>query len=265
MSKKTKNFKMELEVLDSGSPTSALPASWQLLEQQGFHSDLLEIASRYHAQAKKLGYPKEAEAFLEPVGEGFLLKFDSSHYRPKKGDPQAETKNKVLDALEELSEQFGDRVSTVVWDSYAHLATRKDVEEEASILDEADTLPHPWYVVDSVLHSVAKAYSFKLHIDTVVFEHASVIVLHGCGCNCSIMPIETAGNVDVRLDPGRFHKSTFEVMSHLVSESLLIMAMKMPFAMGFSDDAQQVLMADGFMKSLPQSEKKWRSKPALQL
>lgn len=259
----SKKFNIDLDILTTGASVKELPEAWQELASQGFHSDLLEIAKRYYAQAKRLGHEDGAVAFLEPVGEGFLRKFDASHFRPEPNDPQAEKKNNVLNALTELSEQFGDRISAVVWDSYAHLATRDDVEKEASVLDEIDSLPHPWYLVDSVLHSVAKAYSFKLHIDTVVFLHSKVVIVHGCGCSCSIMPVQEGGNIDIRLDPKRFHKSTFEVMSHLVSESLLIMALKLPFEMGFSDDAQQVLMADGFMASIPDSQKLWRKKPAI--
>lgn len=253
-----KKYKLKLKMLNSGVTVDRLPKSWKILNDLNFYPDLLEISKRYLAQSEKLGLFKEASVFLEQIGEGFLRKFDSKLFRPDSSDPDALVKNKILDALDELSNEFDDRISSVVWDSFAHLATRNDIHKERSILDESNSLPHPWYVVDSVLHSVAKAYAFKLHIDSIIFKHAKVVVMHGCGCSCSLQKVESNGYIEMLLKKSRFKKSTFEVLSHLTSESLLIMGLQMPFAMGFSDDAQQVLMEDGFMSKIPQEKKIWR-------
>jgi len=52
---------------------------------------------------------------------------------------------KVIDVLEGLSQEFGDRISSVVWDSFAFLGTVPDPTVEVSILSRQESLTHPYW------------------------------------------------------------------------------------------------------------------------
>jgi hypothetical protein len=206
--------------------------------------DLKLRAQGFWQQSQRLGFEPEAVEFLTYLGAGFKNKFNRTKFEPKEGDLYFQEKTRVLDAIEELSIQFDGRISTIVWESLAYLGTRPDPTKYASILAEKQYLPLPYYIVDTVLHALGKVYGLKLHIDSVIFRHSGMIFEHNCDCSCSFhKPQDDGGGLAVFLSPERFPEATGALFSHLVSESLLLMGLKMPFEMGLSPESGEIMAA----------------------
>jgi hypothetical protein len=85
-------------------------------------------------QADRLGFAELGREVLRQLGAGFLTPFDRKHFEHLIGGPYASMQSKVLDVLERLSQEFGDRISSVVWDSFAFLGTVPDPTIETTIL-----------------------------------------------------------------------------------------------------------------------------------
>lgn len=229
-------FAMAIRPVDLNTEVS-LPVE---IETLGLDEDLLLRAKGFWLQAERLGLQAVAAEFLKYLGLGYAHKFDRSKFEPKPGDLYFEQKKQVLDALEELSVQFDGRISSIVWETYAYLGTRPDPTKDQSILAEKDHLPLPYYIVDTVLHAVGKVYGLKMHIDSTVFQRSGMIFEHNCDCSCSFKSPHSGG-LGVFLDNSRHKEATAALFSHLVSESLLLMGLKMPFEMGLSPEAAEAM------------------------
>ncbi len=125
---------MTLSPLDiaAGRKTIPLPESWVELEKQGFHEDILLRAyahllwsMRASEKTQNPDITHNARVFLASLGKGFLQPFSRKKFEPTQGDRYYTLKTQSLDAISEMSELFGNRVSAVVWNSFAHLATRE--------------------------------------------------------------------------------------------------------------------------------------------
>ena len=218
-----------------------LPNPWPTLEQSGFHQDLLDRAKGFMLQAKRLGFEEQAMDFLGRLGEGFMTPFKANSIIIADNDPDREFKVKALVALQELSDEFGDRVSSIVWQTFAFLATRPNPTGYATILSSKDHLPFPWWVADSVLHGVGKVYGFMLHIHTKMVQQSGVVFEHNCDCGCDVHGGGKGFDVSAPLRTGRHTLATAALMSHLMGECLLITGLGMPFEMGLSPEAAEAM------------------------
>jgi hypothetical protein len=244
-----RDIKMELQPLNLVTirQTTALPKSWEALEIVDFHPDITDRAYAHLAWTERTGnalWIGNANAFLAALGKGFLEPFDAKKFRPKEGDPYFDLKTRALAALTELSAEFGDRVTSVMWNSLAHLATRTEPEESRSILKEADILPHHYGIVDTMLHAMGKVYTFSLRVQSVFFAHTGMVLVHNCDCNCSLLNLQPVnGNIAFELGEKQRFEATQSLMSHMCAESHLILNSKLPFEYTITGDAQAVLAA----------------------
>lgn len=232
-------MRLHINPVDLSQPVT-LPDPWQELERSGFHPDLMERAKAFMLKARRDKFAACAKEFLEIIGHGFRVPFASGRFRPAMGDPDYRLKTDILEALDELSSEFGNRVSSLVWDTFAFLGTRPNPRQHATILSQADILPHPYWAADTVLHGAAKVYSFMFHMQSRVCEKAGIVFNHNCDCGCDVREPGT-GVVQCFMKPGEFPEATAALLSHLLCESKLIMKDKLPFELGLSPEAAEVM------------------------
>jgi hypothetical protein len=183
-----------------------------------------------------------ARAFLSAMAKGFLEPFNPEPFRPKAGDPYFGLKTNALEAISKLSLEFGDRVSSVMWDSLAHLATRSEPEEKRSILKEASILPHHYGIVDGMLHALGKPYTLFLRVQSVFFSHTGMVLVHNCDCSCSLLNLKKIdGIIRFDLGPDERREATQSLFTHQLAESHLILDEKLPFEYSITGDAQALL------------------------
>ncbi len=236
-------YTVEITPVDLTQPVE-LPQPWPQLETQNFHHDLVELAQRYLSQADRLGFGDLGREVLTLLGEGFLTPFDQKNFAHLITGPYADMQRKVLNVLQGLSDEFGDRVSAVVWDSFAFLGTVPDPTIETTILSRKESLTHPYWLVDSCLHAVGKSYRLLFHIETRMSQAGAGLFEHGCGCDCRVAP-STQGKIEYHLAPELYKVVSFELWSHTLSETLLIGGLHMPFEMGLSPYAADVMRLQG--------------------
>ena len=241
-----KGISMTLFPLDTSTlKEMALPKAWEELIINNFHPDLLLRAQAHTAWTARRKNEREignAKAFLSSLAKGFLDPFSRKQFEPKSGDPYFALKQKSLDAIDELSETFGNRVSSVMWNSLAHLATRSQPEEKKSILKEADLLPHHFGIVDTMLHAMGKVYTFSLYVQSVFSRHTGMILVHNCDCNCSLLNLEPCkGSVEFSLGKEQIFEATQSLFTHQCAESHLILNEKLPFEYTITQEAQELL------------------------
>lgn len=220
-----------------------LPDPWPMLMDNGFHQDLTDRAYAHLAYTKEYGGYENAEASLAILGSGFAAAFSRFRFGPTDRDPNYKLKLKALDAIDELSAFYGNRVSAVVWDALAHLACREDPEREQSIIKEAasGTLPHHYLLVDCALHATGLVYTFLLHVNSVMFRHTGRILIHNCDCSCSLVNLEEiGGSIDYRLPRAKLQAATQSVFTHLLAETVKLMEDFLPFAYSITPEAQQI-------------------------
>lgn len=233
-------YRLHIDPVDL-SEEIQLPEPWPTLEGQGFHSDLILRVRGFLLQAERFGFGAPAREFLGRIGDGFQSPFNASEIVVAGDDPDREMKTKALSALQQLADEFGNRVSSIVWQTYAFLATRPDPMAHSTIISAKKHLPFPWWVADTVLHGTGKVYGFKLNLDSVVFAESGMIFEHNCDCSCDIHPAGEEGVIRSILPKSRYQIATGALLSHLLGESLLIMALKMPFEMGLSPEAAEAM------------------------
>lgn len=173
-----------------------------------------------------------AKAFLSSMAKGFLEPFNRVNFMPKSGDLNFDFKVKVLDAISEASDFYGNRVSSVVWDSFAYLGTRENPEISRSILKEAEELPHHYGITDCMLHATGKCYKLMMTIQSFMFQKTGMIIDHNCDCDCSLVNLlEGAGEMAVifRIKPEQRFEATQSEFTHILAESHLILNCKLPF------------------------------------
>lgn len=171
MSKKCeiKGIKMMLKFLEIPSlqvmmkDLSSIKAWRELFESGWEEEDLIQRAwahlkwtEREAEKCNQSHWVGNAKAFLSSMAKGFLNPFDRQNFMPQKGDLNFAFKVSVLDAIQDASNFYGNRCSSVLWDSFAYLGTRENPEVSRSILKEAEELPHHYGIVDTMLHASAK-------------------------------------------------------------------------------------------------------------
>ncbi len=238
---------MELQALniEEVKKTITLPDSWVELIKNGFHEDLVDRAYAYMGWISKRNVPREiknARAVLSSLGKGFLSLFKKETFPLKKDDPYYELKVNALNSIEELSILFGNRVSSTVWNSFAHLAVREDPEKKKSILSEQDMLPHHYGIVDTNLHAAGKVYTFMLQVQSTFFKHTGCILVHNCDCSCSLINLKKIdGTVIFNLqEKNDFYECTQSLFTHQLAESHLLINEKLPFEFSITKEAQEL-------------------------
>lgn len=215
-----------------------LPKFWQE-NLMDFYPDLLLRARAAMAWAVRANCEQNFRAHLSALGKGFKSPFDRTKFEPKPNATFYELRKKGLDAISELAIFYGDRVSSVVWDSFAHLAVREEPEEKRSILKEQDTLPHHYGIVDTALHASGKVYTFMMHVQSVFFKHTGMILVHNCDCNCSLLNLKKVeGSVVFNLQKNEIAEPTQSLFTHLLAEGHLILDRKLPFEFSITEDAK---------------------------
>jgi len=218
-----------------------LPDPWMTLLSRGFHPDLALRAKAFLLHSRVKNFEEEAWEFLDRLGEGFLNPFRSSDIEIALDDPDREYKMQALAALQELSDEFGDRISAIVWQTYPFLATRPSPGKYATILSAKPYLPFPWWLADTVLHGMGKVYGLMMHIQSHMFLRTGRIFEHNCDCGCDVHGGGSDFIVQASLLRSRYDMATAALFSHLCGDSALIMFLEMPFAMGLSPEAAQVM------------------------
>ncbi len=216
-----------------------LPEPWQSLSKR-IDDDLWIRAKGFKLAAVRLGFGDVADEALSVVGRGFAEEFSPQRFAPKLNDPHQDFKKKFLGALQALSKEFGNRVSGAVWETLAALGTRENPHTETSILSVKDRLTLPWWMADAILHAMGKVFGWKLHVDSRLFAATGMVMEHNCDCNhAARMPLN--GAVSCFISPDKFREATAALLSHILSESLLIGGLKMPFEMGVSPEAREAM------------------------
>lgn len=219
-------------------------ASWKKLFNAGWrHDDLIQRAWSYKAwlaRTKHEVWIKNGRAFLSALAKGFLVPFSAERFFIDPEDAYYELKQNALRALQECSLYFGDRVPTLVWNSFAHLAVREDPEASRSILKEADTLPHHYGIVDTVLHAIPKCYKMMMYIQSVFSRHTGRILDHNCDCSCSLINLTEAGLITFIPQEGTLVEMTQSAFAHLLAESHLLINHKLPFEFTVTQEAKLI-------------------------
>ncbi len=243
---------MPLQPLDIAAVKQnlVLPKAWQDLIAAGFdHEDIIDRAYAHLAWTERTyaGTPYSAvaqgnaRAFVSALAKGFMQPFDAAPFMPLAGDPHAGMKHAFLAAISDLANEFGDRVSSVLWDSLAYLGSREAPEESRSILKEAAALPHHYAVVDTHLHALGKVYSLMLHVQSAVFTRTGRVLNHNCDCNCSLVNLlAVSGSVNAPLPRALHPEATQSLFTHLCAESELILNRRLPFEYTITKEAQEL-------------------------
>jgi hypothetical protein len=222
---------------------ATLPQEWQKLEASGFHPDLVERARAHAAYAEHKGKTDNAYTTLSVIGHSLLVPFTGVNDRGKPA-PDSRVRNGVLSALDELATFYGDRVPSVVWHSFAHIALRENPTEEQSILREAggDKLPAHYTLVDSCLHAAGLVYTFMLHVQTVFQRHTGMVLNHNCDCNCSLVSVETCVTPVAAFLPkaDSITGMTASLLTHLLAETWKLQECCLPFAYGISEESAAI-------------------------
>ncbi len=245
------NFRLNLDIV---RPIQAvtLPPPWAALEESGFHPDLLRRARGYMMKMVRDGHEEVAKYILTVLGEGFMydekatlpLQFPLSAH-----DQYLEVKTKALQALEDLRRTFGSRVSRVQWESLACLAVRNDPYEMRSIISIQAELPHHYAVVDCSLHAIGKVFGLMAHVQTQLSQNAGTMLEHNCDCNHSLVSLAHWGHsIKAPLPEDRFVEATNALFSHQLSEFALIAVLKLPFEMGVSSEAEEIIRFENAMR-----------------
>ncbi|MFZ2804115.1 MAG: hypothetical protein WA001_02740 [Patescibacteria group bacterium] len=226
--------------VDLSQPVT-LPEPWPRLIARGFHSDLLDRARAFLLLAEREQFVPEATEILRLTGEGFLTPFDRRPFEPAAGDPFADVKCRSLNALDQLSAEFGDRIPATVCQTFAFMATRPNPMERATILSMEKWLPLPWWYADAVLHAIGKVFGLMLHVHSRFYQHTGLVLEHNCDCNHAIQEPGEDGMVRAFLPKVRFSEASAALLSHLLCEGKLIAVDALPFNLGLSPEAAEAL------------------------
>lgn len=243
------SLRLEIEPVDPQAvAVSALPAPWPRLAAQGFHSDLLLRARGMHPWGQRYEGGKHAATVAEVLrllGESFERRFDAGVFPVVSGDPHETLKRGAVAAMTELDSEFGDRVPALLWESLAYLGTRGDPTRMRSILVEKEALPAPYWLVDACLHAWPIVYGFADHVRSRFFAHTGMRLEHNCDCGCAIMPAGDDGVLRAFLPRQRWREATSALMSHLFDQIITIVVLKLPFELGVSPEAPEIMAYEG--------------------
>lgn len=214
--------------------------AWEKLFESGWNEeDLIQRAYAHlmwtEREAEKCSQPhwvKNATTFLASMAKGFLNPFNRMTFMPETTDANYSFKVKVLDAIQAASDFYGNRIPSVLWNSFAYLGTRENPEVSRSILKEAAELPHHYGIVDTMLHASAKCYKLLLTVQSFMFQKTGMVIDHNCDCDCSLVNLlEGVGEMAVHftIRPDQIFEASQSAFTHMLAESHLILNCKLPF------------------------------------
>ena len=214
--------------------------AWKKLFDSGWsEEDLIQRAwahlkwtQREAEKCNQSHWVGNAKAFLSSMAKGFLEPFDRQKFMPRSEDVNFHFKAKVLDAIQDASDFYGNRISSVLWDAFAYLGTRDNPEISRSILKEADMLPHHYGITDCMLHASAKCYKLLLTIQSFMYQRTGMVIDHNCDCDCSLVNLlEGVGEMAVifKIKPEQRFEATQSAFTHMLAESHLILNCRLPF------------------------------------
>lgn len=214
--------------------------AWKKLFESGW--DEQDLTQRAYAhlmwtkrEAEETNRPHfvgNAKAFLGSMARGFLKPFNKEDFMPANDDQHYELKRNALNGIEVSAKFFGQRVPSVVWNSFAYLSVRDEPEVSRSILKEAEALPHHYGIVDTMLHGTAKCYKGMMFMQSNFFQATGYILDHNCDCDCSLVNLFAGiGHQSVVFNMGKdkIYEATQSTFTHLLAESHLILNCKLPF------------------------------------
>jgi len=255
-----KGIKMSLKFLEIPSVEKMKEdfysmVAWEKLFDSGWHEeDLIQRAWAHlkwtEREAEKCNQPYwvgNAKAFLASMANGFRKPFDRQDFMPKAGDPNFDFKVKVLGAIQDASDFYGDRCPSVLWNSFAYLGTREDPEISRSILKEAVALPHHYAIVDTMLHSSAKCYKLLLTVQSFMYQKTGMVIDHNCDCDCSLVNLlEGVGDMAVvfKIKTEQRFEATQSAFTHMLAESHLILNCRLPFEYTITKEAGLLMGVD---------------------
>lgn len=223
-------------------------SAWKKLFETGWsESDLIERAWAHYEwtrrEAEDCNKPEwvgNARAFLSAMAKGFQDQFDPGKFMPGDTDPNRNFKVSVVEAICDASNFYGNRVSSVLWDSFAYLGTRENPEVSRSIIKEAEALPHHYGIVDTMLHASAKCYKLLLTVQSFMFARTGMVIDHNCDCDCSLVNLLSGvGNMAVsfQIKPEQRFEATQSAFTHMLAESHLILNCRLPFEYTITKEA----------------------------
>lgn len=231
---------LEIPEIEKMKEDLSLIKSWKNLFDSGWDEEDLIMRAWAHLkwterEALNCHQPHwvgNAKAFLSSMAKGFQYPFDREKFQPKSGDMNYDFKMNVLSAIADSSNFYGQRISSVLWDSFAYLGTREDPEVSRSILKEAEELPHHYGIVDTMLHASAKCYKLLLTVQSSMYKRTGMVIDHNCDCDCSLVNLlEGVGDMAVvfKIKPEQRFEATQSAFTHMLAESHLILNCKLPF------------------------------------
>ena len=215
-------------------------SAWKKLFETGWNEvDLIERAYAHYVwtirEAEVCSKPEwvgNARVFLSAMAKGFLGPFNPSTFLPKQGDVNVDFKTAVVKAVSSASGFYGNRISSVLWDSFAYLGTRENPEVSRSIIKEASALPHHYGIVDTMLHASAKCYKLLLTVQSFMYAETGMVIDHNCDCDCSLVNLLSgAGDMAVKFQirEDQRYEATQSAFTHMLAESHLILNCRLPF------------------------------------
>lgn len=226
-----------------------LPGRWHDLRTRDFHSDLyLRAVAVYLWSLKHPGIIDASfmEGFLAKLAEGYSERFRKLPFLDmiEEDDEFRGLKVQSLQAVDELAEQFGNRLPVLLWRTLAFIAVREAPTEDRSIIVEVQksTLPEHYTYLDACLHALGKVYSLNFHVASVFYKHTGHVPIHNCDCGCSLHSLaKPSGGMHFELPPANVKKATESFLTHLLAEFVTLAGLKLPFELGVGDDAAAAL------------------------
>lgn len=226
-----------------------LPGRWPELRSRGFHDDLyLRVAAaNLWGRDRQWVIGKEIlDPFLAKLAEGYSERFSKLPFLDMIGDDDEhrELKVQALYAVDELAEQFGNRLPALLWRTMAFIAVREAPTEDRSIIAEVQksTLPEHYTYLDACLHALGKVYSLNFHVASVFYKRTGHVPIHNCDCGCSLHSLaKPSGGMHFELPRENMKKATESFLTHLLAEFVTLAGLKLPFELGVGDDAAAAL------------------------
>lgn len=226
-----------------------LPGRWPELRRRGFHDDLyLRVAAQHlWGMENRLVISSELlDPFLAKLAEGYSERFSKLSFLDMIGedDEYRELKVRTLYAVDELAEQFGDRLPTLLWRTLAFVAVREEPTQDRSIIAEVQksSLPEHYTYLDACLHALGTVFNLNFHVESVFYKHTGHVLIHNCDCGCSLHSLaKPSGSMCAELPRESVKKATESFLVHLLAQFVMLAGLKLPFELGVGDDAAAAL------------------------
>lgn len=241
------HFSLDFEnMIKKGAGVSKLPEPFQIIQRNHRElTDIVDISARFYQYSVNNGFENKTYQLLDLIGQSFLDRFTYlEFYNNMVNIIDPKQKRAIIDllnALNELSIFFGNRIPSIVWESYAYMAIRENPFIKEKVYNIASQIRLPWLVVDAVWHSVGKVWSLKNHIDSVIFKHSGLILSHSCDCNHVTSQAKEGHIINVIIEKSEIEELTKAFYTHFLAELKLLVIDGLPFMLGLSEGIEETL------------------------